>query len=207
MALFQNKYRVESTRFPWWDYSWPGFYFVTICTTNRIYEFGSIDHGWMQLSPAGQIIDEYWRAIPKLRANVELDIYVVMPNHFHGILRILEPAGMLNENPGNKNKMDDGKNSYINGAGLIGWCQDRWGIVETPRWGVSTKTTKTTAVSRIPPGTSRPRGGTNPQWKSGVLGAIIGQFKAATTKKIRQSINHEFQWQPWFHDRIIRDEN
>jgi len=58
--------------------------------------------------------------------------------------------------------------------------------VETPRRGVSTK--------------QRTK-----HWQPGCLGAIINQFKRACTVRIRAMGHVDFQWQPRFHDRIIRD--
>ena len=86
MSLFNNRYRVESARLRDWDYSAAGWYFVTICTTNRVTVFGSVINGDVQLSVAGQIVAQEWTATESLRANVTLDQWIVMPNHFHGIL-------------------------------------------------------------------------------------------------------------------------
>jgi REP element-mobilizing transposase RayT len=88
MALFQNKYRIESTRLQGWDYSRAGLYFVTICTHDRAYFFGEISAGEMQLSPIGEIVTDEWQKAPQIRPNVELDAWVVMPNHLHGIVGI-----------------------------------------------------------------------------------------------------------------------
>lgn len=44
MERYKNKYRVSSARASWWDYSWAGAYFITICTQNRVHYFGEIHH-------------------------------------------------------------------------------------------------------------------------------------------------------------------
>ena len=88
MSLFQNQYRIESTRLREWDYSRAGLYFVTICTRDRAHFFGEIVAGEMQLSPIGEIVAEEWQKTPQIRPNVELDASVVMPNHLHGIVGI-----------------------------------------------------------------------------------------------------------------------
>jgi len=75
-----------------YDYAQPGTYFVTTNTHDRVCWFGSIIEGVMQLSEIGQIVHEEWSAIPGHRADVELDAFVVMPNHVHGIVRILSKA-------------------------------------------------------------------------------------------------------------------
>jgi hypothetical protein len=43
-------------------------------------------------------------------------------------------------------------------------------------------------------------------WKSGVLGAIIGQFKIVVTKRIRKDGYPGFRWQYRFHDHIVRND-
>ena len=88
MSLFQNQYRIESTRLREWDYSRAGLYFVTICTRDRAHFFGEIVAGEMQLSSIGGIVAEEWQKTTQIRPNVELDASVVMPNHLHGIVAI-----------------------------------------------------------------------------------------------------------------------
>ena len=96
MTLFKNKYRVESARLKGWDYRNPGYYFVTICTKNREHYFGYIADGEMHLSVEGEIAASCWREIPCHHTSVELDEFVIMPNHVHGIVLINEyvVAGM-----------------------------------------------------------------------------------------------------------------
>jgi len=89
VTKFKDKYRIESTRLPGWDSSAPGWYFVTICTDQRLMFFGEIVDGQMRLSPAGQIVAEEWLRTPEVRSNVVLDEWVIMPNHVHGIIVIL----------------------------------------------------------------------------------------------------------------------
>jgi REP element-mobilizing transposase RayT len=89
MTLFRNKYRIESTRLRGWDYSREGLYFVTICTHNRVHCFGEVIAGEMVLSPIGKIVAEEWQKTPLIRPNVELDAWILMPNHSHGIVMIM----------------------------------------------------------------------------------------------------------------------
>ena len=86
--LFQNKYRIKSTRLKHWDYSSSGAYYVTICTQVRKYFFGKIINGKMMLSKIGEIVEYEWKQTCEMRENVELDEYVIMPDHMHGILII-----------------------------------------------------------------------------------------------------------------------
>jgi putative transposase len=92
MTRFRNRYRVESTRLQGWDYASAGWYFVTLCTRDRTCWFGDIVDGDMCLSEAGLIVAEEWQKTAEIRPNVELDQWIVMPNHLHGILVITGEA-------------------------------------------------------------------------------------------------------------------
>ena len=75
------------------DYSKAGAYFVTVCAWQRGCLFGEIVDGKMRLNEYGRIVENEWLKTPEVRNNIELDYYIVMPNHFHGIL-------VLNDNVG-----------------------------------------------------------------------------------------------------------
>ena len=70
------------------DYSHIGHYFVTICAFQMRCRFGKIADGTVILNVLGRIAVDCWREIPNHFKNVELDPFVVMPNHVHGILTI-----------------------------------------------------------------------------------------------------------------------
>ncbi len=86
--LNRPKPQRRSIRLPDYDYSSEGAYFVTICTKNREGLFGEIRNGTVELSKIGQIVRDYWLEIPKHFGNVQLDEFVIMPNHLHGIINI-----------------------------------------------------------------------------------------------------------------------
>jgi len=73
------------------DYRTPGAYFVTICTEDRRQVFGRVNIEEMLLSLQGRVAQECWAAIPQHSRGVELDAFVVMPNHLHGIIFICDP--------------------------------------------------------------------------------------------------------------------
>jgi len=87
-ALYMNKYRIGSKRFKGYDYTSPGKYYITICTKNKIPYFGKIENGEMILSDIGIIAKDLWIAIPDHYPNIELDEFVIMPDHMHGIIII-----------------------------------------------------------------------------------------------------------------------
>jgi len=68
------------------DYGLTDAYFITICTEKRQNFFGNIVEGKMYLNALGKIVEEEWKKTAKMRKNIQLGEWVVMPNHFHGIL-------------------------------------------------------------------------------------------------------------------------
>lgn len=89
----------RSIRLKEYDYSQPGAYFITICTHQREHLFGEIVDGIMQLNEFGQIAHEEWHKTARIRVEIELDEFVIMPNHFHGIVIIHEPVRAYRDTP------------------------------------------------------------------------------------------------------------
>lgn len=81
-----------------YDYSTPGAYFVTICVKNMECVFGSVTDGVMILNECGHIANHCWNDVLNHYANIELDAYCIMPNHFHGIVGITVGNGIANRN-------------------------------------------------------------------------------------------------------------
>jgi putative transposase len=79
----------RSIRLKRYDYSRAGTCFLTVCTHQRECLFGDIAAGKMRLNAAGKIAVQYWNEIPTHFPHVQLDGFVVMPNHVHGILVIM----------------------------------------------------------------------------------------------------------------------
>ena len=89
-----EKHGRRSIRLPNYDYSGAGLYFVTICTCNRICLLGEIVKGEMRLNGSGRVVRAKWENIPRNFPDVEMDAFVVMPNHLHGIIVITgDPLG------------------------------------------------------------------------------------------------------------------
>jgi putative transposase len=76
----------SSLRLKGYDYPSPGAYFVTICTDQKICYFGNIVDGIMISFPIIDVVREIWLDIPKKFPCVDLDAFIIMPNHIHGIL-------------------------------------------------------------------------------------------------------------------------
>lgn len=82
--------RKTSKRLPGYDYCQEGAYFITICTHKMSNHFGAIDNHKMILNSFGKIVETEWYRTTELRVNVEIyaDEFIIMPNHFHGIIWI-----------------------------------------------------------------------------------------------------------------------
>lgn len=83
-----HQYHRKSIRLEGYDYTQAGAYFITIVTANRVVRFGSILDGEMQMNLVGQMVLREWQRLPGRFSGLEVDLFVIMPNHIHGILRI-----------------------------------------------------------------------------------------------------------------------
>lgn len=103
MDRFKNAFRIPSARLANWDYGSHGLYFVTICTKEKVHFFGEVNFdalfaesetqniASLHYTEIGEIANQYWQKIPKHFPFAELDEYIIMPNHLHGILFLNKP--------------------------------------------------------------------------------------------------------------------
>ncbi len=85
-----DRHHRRSIRLKGYDYTQPGAYFVTLCAHERAHLFGAVVDGVLRLSEAGRIAEQCWRDIPAHFPHVALDAFVIMPNHVHGILWMMD---------------------------------------------------------------------------------------------------------------------
>lgn len=85
----------KSPRLKDYDYSQSGAYFVTICTYKRAYIFGGIHNQEMQLNQLGELVYESWLDLLNHFSTIELDAFIVMPNHVHGIVSMTQDGSPL----------------------------------------------------------------------------------------------------------------
>jgi REP element-mobilizing transposase RayT len=83
-----QKHHRRSIRLKRYDYSSEGAYYVTIVTQGRECVFGTIADGEMRLNEYGEIVQKWWNKIPSHFPTVGLGVFVIMPNHVHGIIFI-----------------------------------------------------------------------------------------------------------------------
>lgn len=93
----EKNYRRPIIRASWWDYGWNGAYFITICTKNKEHFFGEIKDKKMYLSHVGVIVDLLWHQLSIHRPYLELEEFVIMPNHLHAIITIDKPQEIASD--------------------------------------------------------------------------------------------------------------
>ncbi len=94
MPTNPDRHHRRSIRLKGYDYTQPGAYFVTICTEDRECLLGEIVDGEMQLNDAGWMVQTVWDQLPDHYPGVDIDEFVVMPNHVHGIIVLVgDPVG------------------------------------------------------------------------------------------------------------------
>ena len=90
----------RSIRLRNYNYSQNGAYFVTLITKNRENLFGEIKNGEMILNDIGRVVEDEWLMSQKIRKEIELDEYCIMPNHFHAIVSIVGANGVCPDSDG-----------------------------------------------------------------------------------------------------------
>jgi REP element-mobilizing transposase RayT len=90
----------RSLRLPDYDYSQAGIYFITICTHKKRILLAHIIEDRIRLTTAGHIVQSIWESLHKRFPTIQTDSFVVMPNHIHGIIIIIEDnVGAIHELP------------------------------------------------------------------------------------------------------------
>ncbi len=166
----------KSPRHPTFDYTNAGAYFITFNTLFHQHFFGEIKNGKMILNNLGNIVKKYRTEIPNHFDHVNIDEFIVMPNHIHGILLLNN-----NKNISSHTRTDDALRRPSR--------QDK----AMPLSLHNNRNKKTIPKKWISP-------------KPGSVSTIIGSYKSICTKTIRQKHNKKFSRQPRYHDRIIRDQ-
>lgn len=80
-----------------YDYTQQGAYYVTVCVHDRKCIFGDVQDDEMVLSDMGKIAEFTWMDLSRHNTNIKLDKFIVMPNHLHGIIKIVREGHGLPE--------------------------------------------------------------------------------------------------------------
>jgi len=176
-------HRRRSLRVKGYDYAQEGAYFVTVCAQDRACLFGEVVNGEMGANVFGEMVRAEWFQSAEIRQEIELfaDEFVVMPNHIHGILWIVEPG--------------DGMTGAVGAHG-------RAPLHDAPQPG--------RAPLHDPASQQNPAPLPNaiPQRARRSLGSFIAGFKSAATKRINIYRNTPGArvWQRNYYEHIIRDD-
>jgi putative transposase len=90
MDMFTSR---KPKRLETYNYSRQGYYYITICTYNRVETFGKIEDNKMVLNEYGDIAKKSWLDLPNHHKNMKLDEFIIMPNHVHGIISLTVGSG------------------------------------------------------------------------------------------------------------------
>lgn len=161
-----------------YNYSNPGAYFVTLCTNKKGNILGEVVNGIVNLNEYGLIARKFWLEIPEHYNNVEIDAFVVMPDHVHGIIVILEK-----EPP-----------SDCGSLPLAASDEHCSSLAET-------------GAGTMPcDGSPSPQSDGGQKRNYGLLSKVIKSYKEAVVKEIRRSYkDYDFGWLHSYHDHIIRN--
>jgi len=186
----------RSIRLKEYDYSWEGFYFLTICVQVgangiRPHLFGRVADGEMVLNDAGKIAHDEWVKTTEIRPNVNMGVFVIMPNHIHGIINITEPddgRGVLHtpehdllQTPVHVHQ--GVCNTQKNGA----FVHDHQGVCNTQQSGAPVHFQEGVCNTPL-------------QSPSNTVGAIVRGYKSAVTKRLGSPI-----WQRNYYEHVIRN--
>ena len=230
--LYKEKYRIETARLRYWDYSRQAIYFITICTKGRECSFGNVINAEMHYSEIGKIAYSEWFKTLELRPdmNLQLGEFCVMPNHIHGIIIIGDNefnnnprrdakhgvSGQCeNENnckntmPGVSGKCDNENNCKNAMHGVSGQCENDFADRDA-KHGVSTESDfEIKSFNCVKNFGNIAKTDVIKNYKnkfapqSKNISSIIRGYKSAVTKAARK-YDCNFEWQERFYDRIVK---
>ena len=199
---------------PYWDYSGNGAYFITLCVNGRNCIFGHIENKKMILNGFGEIAHNEWEVSPTIRDEIELDAFVIMPNHLHGIVILKKPIvdAVFDLNDGSRNDTHDGSHVETHG---------RASLPENGRASLPENQPENHNHHHNHCQNPSPQ---KPQRKPKSISSFIAGFKSAVTTKINNLIDLRMQtygpafqfattkfnqknrlWQLNYYDHIIRN--
>jgi putative transposase len=185
----------RSIRLQGYDYSKQGYYFITLCCAFRECLFGEIEENKMILNDFGRIACKEWIKSANIRSEIELDEFIVMPNHFHAIVIIHDDSGRGDRpvGPTENPIVQDGR-----GDRPVAPTNSEYPVAPI---GIIDPVAPTN--SENPVACARPSG---PKPKS--IGSLMAGYKSSVSKKINQLRGKpgEKVWQRDYFEHIIRDE-
>jgi putative transposase len=187
MSYNPNRHHRRSIRLQGYDYTQAGVYFLTLCIQGRECILGEIASDAVRLSPFGLIVQNEWLRTAEIRREVELDAFIVMPNHFHAIVVFTnslvesKPVGAHGMRPDLDPRRDQGAH-------------------RAPLHSNDPHPRLDQGAHRAPLHSHR---------KPKSLGSLVAGFKASVTRQInllRNTSSDTPVWQRNYYEHIIRNE-
>ncbi|MCM1036859.1 MAG: hypothetical protein NC406_05975 [Bacteroides sp.] len=212
-------------RAPFHDYNC-GLYFITVCTKSREHHFGEITDATMRLTDIGRALQANLESISTHYPDVQIPLYVVMPNHFHAIIAITETAATdtaTTKTAPTETAASDTATTETAATNTATTETTETAVgsppVATAATDAAATDTAATSDATQPPATKRLNAGRlNQLSRLAVatggdptlvthhncrLGNVVSGIKAHVSRYAR-SHNIRFAWQPRYHDHIIR---
>ena len=199
-----EKHYRRSIRLKGYDYTREGAYYFTICCHQRRCLLGEIKDGFIHLNLVGATVKAVWDSLPRHFPLIELDAFVVMPNHVHGIIVITNHPNNNNPNPNSNLNLNCRGEAFVPGYNDTLPKSSFTNASPIPGYNDTSPIPGCNDTSSIPGcnGTSPPRG-----TQSGSIGAILQNFKSVATRRVnRITRNSGTLWQRNYHEEIIRNE-
>jgi REP element-mobilizing transposase RayT len=187
MTKFKGKYRIESNRCQYWDYSSPGYYFITICINHRKCILGEIKNDAMILSEQGKIVENEILKIPGYHERAILDEWVIMPNHIHLLIELTDDNG--NDEQGHI--VDKIHEFYLSTTAPTTTP------IASPWWHNPNHKPTIDEIKQY-----------RKQRRKMLIPKILGKLQQQTSKQmnILNNTPGRKNWQPNYHDHIVRDD-
>jgi REP element-mobilizing transposase RayT len=193
MPYDPERHHRRSIRLKGYDYTQSGAYFFTIVTQDRMCLFGDVAGGDMQLGDAGAMVQTVWDEIPGHYPGVDIDAFVVMPNHIHGIIVLIGVPAVSTPSP----EVGAGPRTRPGSVAPDLTSPDETGGQLGPPRGQ-------------PPGQPR---GVAPTVLTLSLPDVVHRFKTLTTKRYTDGVRHHGWavypgrlWHRNYYEHIIRDQ-
>ncbi len=178
----------QSIRLQGYDYSRAGLYFITICCKDRECLLGTVEAGKMRLNDYGHIAHAYFKNMPHHYPHTQMHEFVVMPNHVHAIIEIMESVSESSVRATTESSVRAIAESSVRAiAESSVRAMDESPLHESPQ--------------QSPPSLRDQR-------RKMLLSKMVGWYKMNTAKQInimRQMAGVPL-WQRNYHDHIIRNE-
>ena len=211
-AYNPDKHQRRSIRLKGYDYSSAGLYFITICCQNRISRFGHIENGTMILNEFGRVANDEWLNTPNIRKNIQLGEFIIMPNHMHGIIRILHaaefnlPNGTGELHSPQSIELNPPQSIELNSPQSIELHSPKSKEMDSPQ-SKEFNQSDHEGICKTPPHSPQPRQSRHtPQSPSQTIGAIVRGYKSSVTKQLKSLGFNDKLWQRNYHEHIIRND-